>query len=311
MGEEIDYNQIFGLDEGSGDGGTTPPPENTGDGQGTADKHQDTSGNAGGAGNQPGAGSQPGKETGTGTDAGGEKGSASVLVGDPGHRGARGVPSAGNADRNGADMESVLKGLGITDPYTGKPITTKAEYDAYRDRVYQERRSFILERTGMSEAEVDEFISTVPQVRKANEDGAKARELMERERQRYALERVDAEVRKISTMDPSVKSIADLTAGENYPKMLELVKRGYELSDAWKLANFDKLQGAAQAASRQAAINSGAGRAGFQVTRGQGAGNDTVSVPGDVLEMYREINPDATDEEIRADYNKYLRNSKK
>ncbi len=310
--DEINYNQIFGLDEGSGNAGDGQPPESSGGGQNANARggSVENGDNPGGAG-KPASTDTGSGEAGKGNNAGGENEKTPPKVDVTGNHGANGNAGRGNAGRDeGALSDSVIRGLGITDPYTGKPVTTKAEYDAYRERVYQERRSFLRERTGMSDTEIDDFISMDPKVRRAAEDGERAREIMESERQRHARERVDAEVRKISAMDPGVKSIADLTSGEKYPEMLELVKRGYDLSDAWKLANFDRLQGMAQAASRQAAINSGAGRSGFQVTRSQGAGNDTVSVPKDVLEMYRALNPEMTDAEIRADYNKFAKMNK-
>ena len=293
--EEINYNELFGLEETPEDGAPEDP------GEGTVEPEGD-------AGTEPeDAGEQGKPEAGAGVPGAGN--ATEPARGIPGPKGEPGpVGPGGEPDK--AAMESVIRSLGIMDPYSGKTITTREEYDAYRDRIYQERRSFIREKTGMSDAEMDDFIRNLPEVRRANEEGAKARELMENERRRQAKERVDAEVRKIAAMDPDVKSIADLTAGESYPQLLELVKRGYALSDALKLANFDKLQGRAQAASRQAAINSGAGRAGFQATQAKGQGDDTVPVPKDVLELYRGINPGATDAEIRADYNRYLKNSK-
>lgn len=299
---EIDYNELFGVqpDAGGEGAGEGTDPGQTGDGEGEADK-----GGADHGEQEPGAGKEI---TGNGEPTGGQADTGSQpLPGGTGYRAAPGKP--GTAD-DGAFMESVIKGLGITDPYSGKPITTKAEYDAYRERIYRERRDFILSKTNMTEEELDEFARNLPEVRRAAEESAKAKALMESERRRQSMERLNAEIKKISAMDPSVKSIADLTGGDDFNQLLELVKRGYDLSDAWKLANFDKLQGKAQAASRQAAINSGAGRAGFKPTQPKGEGGDNVPVPPDVLEMYRGINPGATDAEIRAEYNKYLKQRK-
>lgn len=213
---------------------------------------------------------------------------------------------------NGSDeaLNYAIRSLGLVDPYTRKPITTKAQYDAYNERAVRERRQRILDRSGMTEEELDEFIATLPEVAKAREDSRRAEDFIRREREREARARVDAEVAKIAAMDPSVKSIADLTTGENYDKLLGYVKRGYELSDAWTLANFDRLREMDRASARQAAHNSQEGRAGMERSRQRGQGDNSVPVPKEEKELFQALNPGASDEEIKKFYNDYLNGRK-
>ena len=89
---------------------------------------------------------------------------------------------------------------------------------------------------------------------------------------------------------------------DTYPQFYELVKRGNTLIDAYKLANFDTLTRSAAQATRQAAINSVQSKRHMSQTTARGAG--AVAVPGDVKEMYRALNPGATDAEIQAHYNR-------
>jgi hypothetical protein len=83
------------------------------------------------------------------------------------------------------------------------------------------------------------------------------------------------------------------------------VKRGNTLADAYRLANFEALTSSTAAATRQAAINSMQGKQHMGQTKERGTG--AVSVPADVKEMYRALNPGATDAEIQAHYNRSKR----
>ena len=94
-----------------------------------------------------------------------------------------------------------------------------------------------------------------------------------------------------------------------YPRFYELVKKGLDLVDAYKLANIDNLtQGMAQA-SRQAALNSARSKDHLSPTATRGAG--AVTVPSDELALYRELNPGMSEAEIQKHYNRYLKEKRK
>ena len=99
-----------------------------------------------------------------------------------------------------------------------------------------------------------------------------------------------------------LRELKDLAAMETYPKFYELVKKGNTLVDAYRLANFEALTSSAAAATRQAALNNLQGKQHMGQTKERGAG--AVSVPAEVKEMYRALNPGATDAEIQAHYNR-------
>ena len=63
---------------------------------------------------------------------------------------------------------------------------------------------------------------------------------------RHARAMIEGELQEIRMLDPSVRTVADLTKTEHYDKLYALCKRGYRLSDAYKIANFDAVR--AQAA---------------------------------------------------------------
>lgn len=199
-------------------------------------------------------------------------------------------------------IDEVFARSGLKNPYTGAPITSKAEYDAYRERFEAERREKILKQTGMSGEEFQQFVQELPEVRKAREAQEAAEKAVREAREAASRVKVEEQVREIGQMDPSIKSLEDLAKMPTYPRFYELVKRGNTLADAFRLANFDALTQGAAAGARQAAVNAARSKEHLEQTKTRGKG--AVSVPADVREQYRLFIPDATDEEIQRHYQK-------
>lgn len=191
---------------------------------------------------------------------------------------------------------------GLRNPYTGQPITSKAEYDAYKDQFDAERRDQVLKKTGMSDEEFQRFVRDLPEVRKAREAQEAAEKAQREAREAAARVKIDEQIREIGALDPSIKSLQDLTKMPTYPRFYELVRRGNTFTDAFRLANFDALAQRAAAGGRQAAVNAVRSKEHLEQTMSRGRG--AVNVPADVREQYRIFNPDATDEEIQRHYQK-------
>ena len=119
-------------------------------------------------------------------------------------------------------------------------------------------------------------------------------------RQRQAL--IQSQLRQIAELDPEVKSLEDLTRTEQYGQLYALVRRGYTLVDAYKLANFDRLTRRAELAAAQRYRNALDGVRHLTATRSHGAGSP---VPADVAAQYRALNPGVSDGEIARHYNRY------
>lgn len=206
-------------------------------------------------------------------------------------------------------IDEAFRNSGLTNPYTKKPITSKAEYDEYRARFEAEKKARILKKSGMSDEEFQQFVQGLPEVKQAKEAQAAAETAARQAREQQAKLKVEEQLKEITALDPTIQDLKDLAKMETYPKFYELVKRGNTLTDAFKLANYDALTGRAAAASRQAAINSAQGKQHLSPTTQRGAG--AVSVPADIKAEYLAFNPDATDAEIQQHYNRYMKNHKK
>lgn len=200
--------------------------------------------------------------------------------------------------RMNAELDKSIASLGLTDPYTNKPITNHAEMQAYRQRFVEEQRKEMQEKAGMSPEDYQRFVDSLPEVQAGKAAQQKVMDLEIRAK-------IDSQMREIQMISPEIKSMEDLSKLDNFDKLYDMVGKGYELADAYKVLNYDRLTAKAAEAAKQQALNSIGGKNHLQpvTPRGQGA----VPVPADVVAEYRALMPEATDAEIQAHYNKYTR----
>lgn len=200
--------------------------------------------------------------------------------------------------RMNAELDKSIASLGLTDPYTNKPITNHAEMQAYRQRFVEEQRKEMQEKAGMSPEDYQRFVDSLPEVQAGKAAQQKVMDLEIRAK-------IDSQMREIQMISPEIKTMEDLSKLDNFDKLYDMVGKGYELADAYKVLNYDRLTAKAAEAAKQQALNSIGGKNHLQpvTPRGQGA----VPVPADVAAEYRALMPEATDAEIQAHYNKYAR----
>ena len=215
------------------------------------------------------------------------------------------VAAARQAEREkiNADTKAFFAQAQITNPATGKPITNMDEFMAWQEQHRKDQMAKDLEAGKLSEEILNQVISQHPVVQKAQalieQNGADAAA----SQQAAMAAQVEAEMLEIRKLDPTIQTVDDLKNMPSFQPFYELVGKGYSFLDAFRLANFDRLTAqAAQSGREQAAANArskdhltGAGN-----SRGAGA----VSVPKGEMDMYRLLNPGATDAQIQAHYNK-------
>lgn len=186
---------------------------------------------------------------------------------------------------------------GQTNPFTQKPFENAADYDAYRAEFQKQQ----FKDAGLTEAQLDQLIQQNPVVQRANQImQERAAQEAEEQRQR-GQQQLNDEIKMISQIDPSVKTIEDVLALENFAAIQGRVDRGYSLIDAYRLENMDKIVAKQKAAAKQETLNRINGKQHMKQTGNAGAGID-VHVPADVMEMYHVMNPRMTDAQIRKHY---------
>ena len=195
-----------------------------------------------------------------------------------------------------AEMDKVFAGMGLTDPYTNKPINTKAEMDAYLERLHSEQVKEVQEKAGMTQEDYRRFVDSLPEVQ-AGKAAMKQVENLEIQA------RMDKDLGEIRKINPNIKTMEDVAKLDNFQQLFDMVGKGYSLPDAYKVLNYDSLTSHAAEVAKQQALNSVGNKGHLQPSspRGQGA----IPVPADVAAEYRLFNPDATDAEIQAHYNRY------
>lgn len=134
---------------------------------------------------------------------------------------------------------------GLKSPVDGKPITTREEYEAYQRAVEERRIRQNLQKGQLLPEDIEAI------VRKAiaqTQDTAKAQS-RESEPERAAAtgrtvtqEQVDAELAEIRRLDPDMVDLKTILESETGEAFQAAVNRGASFIEAFKLANFDRLQ---------------------------------------------------------------------
>lgn len=292
--EDIDYGTLFGVEME----GTVPQPEGPAEGETQEVTEQvGVSGPGSAAAETESQEEDPGEEERTGEEAPPPPAPTPAPTAQQREEGLERARAAAKAA-----IDNAFKNCGLVNPYTQEPITSKEQYDAYRQRYEQDQRAQMLQRSGLTEEEFKRFVENLPEVRQAKEEAQRARQIQKEATLERAKAVAEQQVKEISKLDPSIKTMDDLAKMENYPAFYEKVKGGASLVDAFKLVNFDRLTGQAAAAAGQAARNAAKGKAHLDQTQSRGKG--AAPVPAEVREMYRMMNPDATEEEISRHYNR-------
>lgn len=150
--------------------------------------------------------------------------------------------------------------------------------------------------------DTDAFEKYLNNIIENNPEMIKARAIIAEQQQRDAERQLNEQVTEISKLDSSIKSVSDLLNHPSYEKVLDRVKNGANLVDAFKLENFDTLTGRASDAAVQHTLNNINNKSHVKTTSGS-ASSDVV-VPTEVYAMYKRNLPNWTDEQIKKHYAK-------
>lgn len=223
MDDDIDYGELFGVSlEGGGAEPDKEPEQRDADPAGEPEPAPDGEGESNGGTelDAPGAGTSQQDGESPQQPAGGTAPKAQFSA-----RPSAQTPSpAPDEAAVGAKAEAqriideTFARSGLRNPYTGQPITSKAEYDAYLERFSAEQMDQVLKKTGMSGEQFQQFVQNLPEVRKAREAQAAAEQTVREAREAAAKVKVDEQIREIGTLDPSIKSLEDLAKMPTYPQ---------------------------------------------------------------------------------------------
>lgn len=126
---------------------------------------------------------------------------------------------------------------------------------------------------------IDEAVRNSPMVQEANK-------VIEEQKKAEGNKIIVAEIEKIHQVDPDINTFEDIVNMENREQFDDLVlNRGYSMSDAYKIVNYDKLVEKSSAKSKQEVLNNIGSKAHMKTISGNAGGD--INVPTDILNQYR------------------------
>lgn len=201
-------------------------------------------------------------------------------------------------------LAELFTNAGLKNSITGEPITTLEQLQDWGQKLNEARLQRDLKAGKLTQEGLATAIGNHPIVKQAQalveqESNSK------RERENAAAKaKIDAEIAEIHKMDESIGTLNDLIRAPYWPELYAMTKRGYTIKDAHFLLNHERLEQAKIAAAKQASLNNARGKDHMTAT-GVPRGGGSVSVPAADLALFRQFNPNATDAEIQAYYNRY------
>lgn len=200
---------------------------------------------------------------------------------------------------------------GQTNPYTGQPIRSEADYRAWQAEKQRRDSEEQLRAAGIDPAAIQGAVDR--QVQPLRQELEMARMETMRERARRAQDAAQVTIRQqldlIARLDPSVKSMEDIAAMPTAEAFRGYVAKGLGLEEAFYMANRKAIEERKLTAARAAGVSAAASK-GHLAPLGGGGQAETVEVPAEQKALYRELMPEATDAEILAAYKQYLKGMK-
>lgn len=196
---------------------------------------------------------------------------------------------------------SIFKGQ--NNPFTGQPIRTEAEFRAYETEKARREQEEQLQRAGIDPSAIQSMVEQ--QMAPFRQQMESAQLAAVREKAKAANARFEAalqeELKKVTAMDPNIKTLEDIRAMPTANRFNDLVQKGIGLEDAFYLANRQEVDARRMAAARAATQSQMAGK-GHLNPVSAAAAKTPYQVSAAEREAFLAFNPGATDEEIQRAY---------
>lgn len=139
-----------------------------------------------------------------------------------------------------------------------------------------------------------------------NEDIIKAKEIIANQSKLDQDKLIGDQISKINKLNSKINTIDDLAKVDKYDELIDKVKKGYDMVDAYQILYYNQIQSDNNKSAQINAINNVNSKSHLKTTNG-GSSNSVIKVPDDIMATYRHNSPNMTDKEIKSHYGKYLR----
>lgn len=216
-------------------------------------------------------------------------------------------------ERTKGEWKAFFAKANLKNTLTGKPITSKEEFDEWHAAFEAAKLERDLKAGKLTPEGLEQAIRKVtqgppspggqPRAAAPTEGGTGAEAQQSAQDMAATKARIDAEIQEIHKMDPTINTPADLLKMPNAKEFYEYVRRGNTFLDAYRLANREKLEAKIAEAAKQQTMNAARSKDHLNAT-GNARGGGASSVPAEEMELFHLMNPDASEAEIQAYYNK-------
>ena len=204
---------------------------------------------------------------------------------------------------------AVREAIGKVNPYTGTVINNREDYEAYRNAYVQSQQNAatanLYGRIQNGTATADEFnafiqsavqraLMSSPDLQRARAAADRAEQAERQAREDAGRSRLQADIDALNKEYPScgIKTIADIKD----PAMVDYIRKGLTVSDAYYLTHRQEIAKSQQAAAKQAVINQTAGKAHLKTTAGTAA--EDSGVTEEMIAEFKPFFPNATRKEL-------------
>lgn len=198
------------------------------------------------------------------------------------------------------DAQFAEKFKDYKNPETGQPIKSAKDYFeaiAAQERVATKRT---LTEKGIDPSIIEKAVNNSPALQAANR-------IIEEQRRKDVEIYLNDQVKAVSKIDPSIKSVEDIEKSDRYPEVLKYVNENrLSIVDAYKLVYADRLTQSKTEAVKQQAINNVKSQQHLKSTDGGATTDGLVPIPEKELEQWQKFYPEKSNKELRELYNKYL-----
>lgn len=210
-------------------------------------------------------------------------------------------------------MDAFVESLGKTDTYSGEPIKTMEQLQAFNAKEKSAQAAKDLKAGRLTPEALQDALRAMPELQSILEQAQKSESEAESAKQnaeRAAFEQtVAGELTEIAKLNPAVKTLDDILKMQTGKSFARYVKEnGLSFLDAYKLANAEEIAAQRSAAAAQAKANSMASKKHLVGTVSRG--EEVLEIPNNVMESYRLMNPGITDDEIRKHYAKFMKRNR-